>query len=272
MSRDVDELLSENADMIRELRTVTAGAGEDIDDLWLLRFILDNPDDMAAAKAAAQSALEWRQGEGKPLIDAAKAAYAEATAGGGWNNKVIFEKAPNSAAIGKYMGPSGSEMITVPTSTGDLCQVIRASAIDDSAMMKEVSVQQLVDFFLYAKEVNSLVLNARARATKKLGQVVTATDLSGPGGMGQSKDFRTALGETSKKGASLFPLVNGPTILLNLPILLSFLVRLFKPLFPKKVQAKIKFENGPLKDVPDLKGLLEAGPRAKFVKEIEAIL
>jgi len=39
-------------------------------------------------------------------------------------------------------------------------------------------------------------------------------------------------------------------VLLNLPKLLNALVKLFKPLFPPVVAARIKFEQGPLSKVP----------------------
>ena len=42
------------------------------------------------------------------------------------------------------------------TDDGDLVYVVRASLIEDKAMMSKVTVQQLVDYLLYVKEVHSL--------------------------------------------------------------------------------------------------------------------
>ena len=62
--------------------------------------------------------------------------------------------------------------MTLSDDDGDLVYVIRASAIDDAALMRKVSVEQLVEFLLYVKEVHQLVLDARAARTGRLHTVV----------------------------------------------------------------------------------------------------
>jgi hypothetical protein len=62
---------------------------------------------------------------------------------------------------------------------GDLMYVIRASSIDDKALMDNVSVDQLVEFLLYVKEVHSLIVNARSEKTGRLCGVLFANDISG---------------------------------------------------------------------------------------------
>ena len=138
--------------------------------------------------------------------------------------------------------------------------VIRAAAIDDKALMQAVSEAELSAFFLYVKELNFLVCDARARAAGELRTVVTANDLSGSSGL--DKRFQAALSGSSKTAAKLYPALGGPTLLLNLPKLLALLVKLLQPLFPKTVQKKIRFESGPLADVADLRELRDAPTRA----------
>ena len=92
--------------------------------------------------------------------------------------------------------------------------------------------------------------NMRTEAGGKLVGVVTVNDLSGVNLFGSSA-FRDALSLSSKTAAPLYPGLAGPTILLNLPPLLNALVKLFKPLFPPVVAARIKFEQGPLSKVCD---------------------
>ena len=58
--------------------------------------------------------------------------------------------------------------MTLNTDDGDLVYVIRASRIDDAAMMAAVRVEQLVDFLLYVKEVHRIVLDGRAARTGRL--------------------------------------------------------------------------------------------------------
>ena len=65
------------------------------------------------------------------------------------------------------------------TAEGDLVYVIRASLIDDTKMMRQVSVAQLTEFLLYVKEIHALVADARSARTGRLCTVVFANDISG---------------------------------------------------------------------------------------------
>jgi hypothetical protein len=66
--------------------------------------------------------------------------------------------------------------------------------------------------------------------------------------------------------------MNGPTLLLNLPRLMSALVKLFTPLFPPEINARLKFERGPLVDVAELMDISYGGKdRDTFLKELEKL-
>merc|ERR1719486_594339 len=110
--------------------------------------------------------------------------------------------------------------------------------------MGKVSVDQLVEFLLYVKEVHSLVANARSTASGRLCNVIFANDISGTR---KPPDplFSKALTASSKSYERLYPSLAGPTLILNLPLILQAFVGLFKPLFPKSVQARLKFERAP---------------------------
>lgn len=86
--------------------------------------------------------------------------------------------------------------------------------------------------------------------------------------------FRNALSASSKQANSLYPNLAGPTLLLNLPPLLGALVKVFKPLFPEAVQKKLKFEQGPLRDVKDLTELLgpSSSARSTFLRDLKRLL
>jgi CRAL/TRIO domain len=135
------------------------------------------------------------------------------------------------------------------------------------------NVNQLVDFFVYSKEVNALVANQRSLASDKLVCLVTANDLSGVKLIGGDATFRTALSSASKISSKLYPTLNGPTLLLNLPALLGALAKLFTPLFPPEVRKRLKFEQGPLAKVNDLMDVSYGGNgRAAFLDEIDKIV
>ncbi len=66
--------------------------------------------------------------------------------------------------------------------------------------------------------------------------------------------------------------MNGPTLLLNLPRVMSALVKLFTPLFPPEINARLKFERGPLVDVTDLMDISYGGKdREVFLKDLEKL-
>jgi hypothetical protein len=141
--------------------------------------------------------------------------------------------------------------------------------------MSELSLEQMTEFFLYCKEVNALVANIRSMETDKLVSVLTANDLSGVKLVGGDAAFRKALSAASNKANQLYPNLSGPTFLLNLPTLLSALVKVFTPLFPEEVRKRLKFEQGPLKDVKELVEISPSGSsesRALFLNQIDNLL
>merc|ERR1712113_1245795 len=171
------------------------------------------------------------------------------------------------------MGITSKNILTLSTDEGDLVYVIRASLIDDKALMSKVTVQQLCDFLLYVKEVHSLVVNARSKKTGRLCNVIFANDISGTRKPPDPK-FSEALTASSKQYEKLYPSLAGPTMILNLPFVLQAFIGLFKPLFPKSVQARLKFESAPflakLKDLTPL--TVDANARKSFLTEVQRLL
>ena len=239
-------------------------------DMFYLRFCLDGK-----GTDGLKEALEWRQGPGSAICQAAKMAVQKATEGQGWNNDPARNDAPHSGNINKYITPKTS--LTTKTSQGDLMYCIRAGFIDVEGLVGSLDnpADQLSDFFLYCKEVNSLVLNERSLEEDKVLYLLTVNDLQGLkllGGGQEDALFREALSSSSKQGNVVYPGLAGPTLLLNLPKLLTFIVKLFTPLFPPEVSARLKFESGPLSKVKDLSQIGYGGSeREKFLKEIDKL-
>jgi hypothetical protein len=215
--------------------------------------------------------LTWRQGEGKAICEAAVAAFSTATSGDGWKNDCVREGAPFASKINEYITPSTS--LTTTSSEGDLVSCIRAGLIDDVALMSSLgSTDEMVDFFLYCKEVNALVANDRSLEMDKVLYVITVNDLNGLKLIGGDATFRQALSLASKKANTLYPSLSGPTLLLNLPRLLSALVKLFTPLFPPEVNARLKFERGPLKNIEELTDVSYGGKdRDSFLGDLKRL-
>ena len=265
-STEVQSLLAANAALVESLGSVAP----DMPELTRLRFALAFPD-ATEAKAALSETVKWRAGEGKAIVDSAAAAVAKATAGGGWDNEPVRLAAPHADAINPFITPKN--IVTLSTSEGDLVYVIRASLIEDKAMMSKVSVEQLVDFLLYVKEVHSLCVNARSAATGRLCNVIFANDITGTM-KPPDPQFSKALTASSKSYEKLYPSLAGPTMILNLPFLLQAFVGLFKPLFPKVVQERLRFESAPfLAKLGELTPLTTDGTKkSAFLREVDSLL
>ena len=247
-TKSVSDLLNEHQTDVDRLKAqVPADAAQNFpytEDAFYLRYCLahGSPEEQDAAFGKS---LDWRlNGAGHSICQAAAIALAEATAAAGtWNNEPVLSKAPHSDKISRYITPNN--VITTSSSRDDLVYCIRAGFIDDQNLMKSVSVQEMTDFFLYAKEIHALVTLQRSLQLDRLVSVWTANDLTKVKLIGGSDDFRQALSQSSKQAAELYPSMSGPTLLLNLPKLLNALVKLFTPLFPETVRARLAFVQAP---------------------------
>jgi len=265
-STEVQSLLDANRALVDSLGSIAP----ELPELTRLRFALAFPA-QAEAQSAVRETIAWRAGAGRSIVESAAEALAKATAGGGWDNEAVRAAAPHAAAINQFITPEN--IMTISSNAGDLVYVIRASLIDDKELMDKVSVNQLTDFLLYVKEVHSLVVNARSERSGRLCNVVFANDISGTRKAPDAR-FSKALTESSKSYEKLYPSLAGPTMILNLPFVLQAFVGLFKPLFPKTVRARLKFESAPV--LAKLKTLTplttDASSRTSFLAEVDKLL
>lgn len=245
--------------------------GVEMSEIDLLRFALVHPDDESEAEKGLMKAIEWRQTKGKAIVDSARAAVKKATANGGWDNDPVRDAAPYADVINQFITPRA--VVTTSTTDGDLVYVIRASQIDDKAMMDKCTVEQVCDFFLYAKEVHNIVANERSAKTGRMCTVIFANDISGVR-KAPDKRFSQALTSSSDQYESLYPSLAGPTMILNLPLILQAFVSLLKPLFPKSVQERLLFKRAPiLASLKDLTPLgTDATLKSNFSKEVKGLM
>lgn len=264
-------MLTNNRYVVDSLSKIAKSSDIEMSDVDLLRFALAYPDDVKEAEKALKNAIKWRQTTGKSIVDAAKGAVAKATSNGGWDNDVVRDAAPHADVINDFITPRA--VITTSTEDGDLVYVIRASQIDDKKLMDKCSVEQVCDFFMYAKEVHNIVANKRSATTGRLCSVLFANDISGVR-KAPDKRFSKALTSSSDQYESLYPSLAGPTMILNLPLILQAFVGLLKPLFPKSVQERLVFKRAPV--LASLKELTPLGTdpviKTKFVREVVSLL
>ena len=114
----------------------------EMSDIDLLRFALAHPNDEVKARQALEKTIEWRQTAGKRIVNAAREAFAEATANNGEVDKdVLLRYAPYADIINKYI--TSKAVITTSTEEGDLVSVIRPSSIDDKKLMDNATPEQV---------------------------------------------------------------------------------------------------------------------------------
>ena len=274
----ISALLDKHADTISQLKNIANEKFPDAapsDSIFYLRYCLKDGSTDEELKTLLENNMKWRVNEGKDIVQAAKNAVEAATSSGSWNNDPVRDMSPHADIVNKFITPA--QCLTTTLNSGDLCYCIRAGQINDVALMSELTLEQLTEFFLYVKEVNAIVANMRSLSSDKLVTVTTANDLNGVKLIGGDATFRKALSASSTKANELYPSLNGPTFLLNLPKLLGALVKLFTPLFPEEVRQRLKFERGPLNDVDNLIEI-SSGPmgkaeiREKFLTEIDNLL
>jgi hypothetical protein len=289
--KPVSQLLSEKSAIIASLKT-TASSYVDIhqapysNDVFFLRYCLNSDkDDIKSLEDQLIANLQWRttSEEGSTICQAAQRALSKVTTtttttNSRWKNDDITAEAPYGSIILQYLTPQN--IVTTTTPEGDLITCIRAGGIDDVQLMTAATVSQVVQFFLYAREVNSCVANDRSLTTNRLIAIITANSLEGVqlfwsgSKKDASADFRLALGTSSKLADGRYPNICGPTLLLNLPPLLNALVKLFTPLFPPAVKQRLRFASGTLlAGNRDLTQILANMPeREQFWKDLETIL
>jgi hypothetical protein len=274
--KPVSQLLKEYATDIQALKDETSSTVASVDmepynqDVYYLRFCLRTKKPPQQLELLRNN-LKWRSTEGKAICDAAHEAVKEATAEGRWNNAPVLKRAPSSDKISKYL--TADVCLTSTSSKGDLVYCLRSGKIDQLALMKEVTGKEMTDFLVYAKEINALICNRRSLVQDRVVATVVANDLSGAKLMGGSKEFRQALGNSGKIAEANYPRMAGPTLLLNMPTTLHYLVKLFTPLMPTSVAKKIKFVRGLFDNSTVLKEILPGGSqREKFLVDLDKII
>jgi hypothetical protein len=274
--KPVSQLLFEHSSDIEALKEEAKSIVESVDlepynqDVFYLRFCLRTKK-LPEQLEFLRNNLKWRMNEGKAICDAAHDAVILATAEGRWNNAPVLERAPSGDKIAKYL--TAEVCLTSTTSKGDLVYCLRSGRIDDVAMMSEVTVQEMTDFLVYAKEINARICNRRSLVQDRVVATIFANDLSGAKIMGGSSEFREALGASGKIAEDNYPRMAGPTLMLNMPKALHYVVKLFTPLMPTSVAKKIKFVRGLFDDQTVLAEIQPGGSqREKFLADLDKIV
>lgn len=270
----VSALLKDYSSCIESLKNEAAAAGVDMtaepycNDVYYLRFCLSS--DYSSANEllmAFRNNLNWRTSQnGRAICDSARQAVLEAFDENPeeWD----YTKVHKHTKLQKFLTPA--QVQTVVTPQKDVVFCMKHGLIQDKELMKSHDSQDVVDFMLYAKEVNFIVANRHSLQTNRLAFVLTANDLHGASLARGDKQFRAALNDSARFAAQHYPSLTGPTLMLNLPSWLTSIARAFAP---SEVSHTLTFAQGPLKNVNTLADIANEGPeRAQFFTSLNELV
>lgn len=226
--RSLSELLEENDKAINALRFRLGADHPEEDDQTLLRFILaDNGD----VEKAEQKALDGRQDRLK---------YAE-----------VLEKAkrgehlPQEAKIrknlcfGRWQYPCTKSAASVERPP---LMITRSGHTNAKALMEDCTDQEVVEYFLWERQRAWDEVNLATKSTGKLILMVSVNDLDGASLFtGREPRFFKAVGDSSKIGAGLFPLLTKKHIMVNGGRIIEVLFSVVSAFMPQHVLDKVAF-------------------------------
>jgi hypothetical protein len=273
----VSVMLQEKASCIDLLKNEAASIGADMtaepycNDVYYLRFCLSgNYNTPQEVLQAFRRNLAWRQSEGKLICDSARQAVNESFSSDDsdeWDYDKVHKRVPN-AKLTKFLTPAHVQTLVTPQK--DVVFVMKHGLIQDKALMKDHETRDVIDFMMYAKEVNLIVANRYSLRQDRLAFVLTANDLNGASLARGDKQFRAALNDSARLAAVHYPSLTGPTLMLNLPSWLTSVARAFAP---SEVSHTLKFAQGPLKNVNTLTELVHDGPqRTQFFHNLNELV
>ena len=271
----VSTMLHEHSSCIDLLKQEAAKKGANLkqepfcNDVFYLRFCLSNDYSSKQDRLQAfRDNLSWRQQGGKEICNLAREAVSEALIGDKWDYDEVHRRAPN-AIIRKYLTPA--KVRTVVSPHGDMLFCMKHGLVQDKELMRSVkNPSEVVDFMIYAKEVNAIVANRHSLKTDRLAFVLTANDLHGASLARGDKQFRAALNDSARLAAKLYPSLTGPTLMLNLPSWMTSIARAFAP---TEVSHTLRFAQGPLRNVDTLTDIASDGPeRTQFFASLNELV
>ena len=158
----------------------------DLDDLFLLRYLLSYRNNVALAGEAIRFACKFRKENASWLRPARDGDRT---------------KAPNFDVFRKHM-TGGLHKKTVH---GAPFLIVRAGLTDTVRLMNEVSEEQLRQFFIYDKEVGFWECDRLSRESGKITKMMGILDFTNVSLFGNDNRFFAAMGDSSKTSDKLHP-------------------------------------------------------------------
>lgn len=221
-------LLEANAKALAELRialTDTMTPADIPEDSVLLRYLLyksNSKDQVAEAAESARRGVDFRN------------QYAKL-----FHKVAMGETLDHAEKVEKHLCVGRVECSTLEV-VKPAVFVIRSGMSDPKGCMNECTQDEVVEWLLFHRVKEWKELQALQNETGRFMLVVNVNDFNGVSLLkSREPRFFKALGEASKVGADMFPVVSSRNVMINTPWMMKALFSLAKPLMPKEALDKI---------------------------------
>ena len=222
---NIDDLLTQHADAIATLRKAVADDANltsEVDDIWLLRFILSNGS-ASKAEGPLRATLAYRAEHRERLAQAASE-YSD----------------PKHLDMSKY---SIADLLPahVTSLSNEPILVVRVGRSDVKALMDRYTEDEVVDSLNYSKETAFRRCDQATRETRRLVKMITVLDMAAMKLSGNDKRFMKALGRSSREAEVRYPQLLALTVPINAPFFIGLLWGIGKRFLPARTLAKMRF-------------------------------
>ena len=222
---DLASLLSQKGGQIESLRSQLGPevvTEAELDDVWLLRYVLSFESRPAEAADAARRAIAWRN-EHRELVEAAK-----------------MRSLPPGLSMGdvqvlQTMLVSGFHFTT---KFSDPIFIIRAGQSNQSPMLDMLGEEKVEVWLTYLSECAWQFCDAATRKRGYFVKQITLQDFAAAA-MSQDRRFFRVLGKTSKMNEWLRPQFLGRAIFFNTPTWMSLAFAIASKIMSQKMLSKI---------------------------------
>ncbi|GBG24013.1 Phosphatidylinositol/phosphatidylcholine transfer protein SFH2 [Hondaea fermentalgiana] len=228
-ARKVDDLLHEHGTQVEALRErvedvlPASGVTEDgvqVDELFLLRYVLSNRKKIEGAADKVRETLAWRK-ENTDLLCMLRDGKPH----------------PMEREISEFLltGVVGSLV------GGEPISVVRMGLSDFRKLMHTYSVAEVAEYLMFEKERMFRICDAETRARGVLVKSITIIDFDSFSMFGSRFDnrFFSALGESSKRSSVYYPQLQVKTVAINTPSYYNMLHKTLGSVMPKSSMEKM---------------------------------
>eukprot|EP00933_Yihiella_yeosuensis_P007223 TRINITY_DN112160_c0_g1_i1.p1 TRINITY_DN112160_c0_g1~~TRINITY_DN112160_c0_g1_i1.p1 ORF type:complete len:277 (-),score=65.48 TRINITY_DN112160_c0_g1_i1:63-893(-) len=222
----LDGLFAENKDAVEALRARLGTEDACETDQALLRFVIQENGSIDEAETKAKQGREHRKTYQRVLDMARKG-----------------EPLPQETKIRQHLC-YGRWRYPDPESEKSLAPMLitRSGRCDGQALMQAVTVEELVEYFLWERQVCFDETTKASQDAGKLVLMIGVNDLDGASlVVGREKKFFEAVKIASETGACMFPLLTRKHVMVNAGMLIDALYRVVSVFMPQRVLDKVAF-------------------------------